>query len=136
MEVSVFCDITPLDPLTAFLRNILHPCSRLKSKLSKKLACLTYSSTLRMEVIRSFEALIDFHQTPWHYIPEDRTRHSHSCENLKPNFHSIFTGWCPANLLIYSLFNDHVHSAGYVLLKVSEIGDEENGKGWKEVVVV
>jgi hypothetical protein len=29
--------------------------------------------------------VVDFHQTIWHYIPEDRTLHNHHCENLKSN---------------------------------------------------
>jgi hypothetical protein len=27
--------------------------------------------------------VVDFQQTTWHYIPEDRTLHNHCCENLK-----------------------------------------------------
>jgi hypothetical protein len=31
----------------------------------------------------SCETLVGFHQTTWHYVQEDKTLHSHSCEKLK-----------------------------------------------------
>jgi hypothetical protein len=38
-----------------------------------------------MESICSSETLVDFHWTTWHCISEDRTLHSHYCQNLKSN---------------------------------------------------
>jgi hypothetical protein len=37
---------------------------------------LAYSSTLKMETTCSSETLVDFQQTTWHYIPENRTLHT------------------------------------------------------------
>jgi hypothetical protein len=47
--------------------------------------CLAYSSTLNIEAVCSSQSLVGFHQTTWHFTPEDRTLHSHCCENLKSN---------------------------------------------------
>jgi hypothetical protein len=41
-------------------------------------SCQAYSLTMKME-----ETLVGFQQTTWHYVPEDKTRHSHPCEKLK-----------------------------------------------------
>jgi hypothetical protein len=41
------------------------------------------SSTLNMEATCSSETSVDFQWTTRHYIPQDRTFHSHRCENLK-----------------------------------------------------
>jgi hypothetical protein len=44
---------------------------------------LNYSSTLKMEVIRSFEKSGATQRTTRRHIPEDDALHNHSCENLK-----------------------------------------------------
>jgi hypothetical protein len=44
---------------------------------------LAYSSTLKMESIRSSETLVDFQRNTRSYIPEGRNLHSPRCENLK-----------------------------------------------------
>jgi hypothetical protein len=46
-------------------------------------SCLSYSLTLKMEVICSSGTSVDFQWTTWWYVPEDRTIHSHYSENLK-----------------------------------------------------
>jgi hypothetical protein len=46
-------------------------------------SCLDYSLTLKMEATRCSKTLVDFQQATWHYIPEVRTLHNHSCEDLK-----------------------------------------------------
>jgi hypothetical protein len=46
-------------------------------------SCTAYSSTLKMEVIRSSETSVDFQRTTGRYIPEDSTLHSHRCEHFK-----------------------------------------------------
>jgi hypothetical protein len=38
-------------------------------------SCLAYSSTLKMEATCSSEMSVDFQQTVWRYIPDDRTLH-------------------------------------------------------------
>jgi hypothetical protein len=38
-------------------------------------SCLAYSSTLKLEVTRSFETWVDFKRTTWRYISEDRSLH-------------------------------------------------------------
>jgi hypothetical protein len=38
---------------------------------SKAVTGSAYSSTLKMEVIRSSETSVDFHLTTRHYVPED-----------------------------------------------------------------
>jgi hypothetical protein len=45
----------------------------------------SYPSTLKIEAICSFETSLDFHRTTRHCIPEDRTLHSHRCDNLRSN---------------------------------------------------
>lgn len=55
-------------------RNILLPSSRLKSSPSNcfiLVSCLTYSLTLRVEVVSSSQMLVDFYWTIWHYIQKD-----------------------------------------------------------------
>lgn len=67
----------------------------MKNKLRKKpvwkqvahrgfslLSCLAYHSSLKMEVTSSSRTLVDFLQSTWHFIPEDRYLHNYSCENL------------------------------------------------------
>jgi hypothetical protein len=52
----------------------------------------TYSSTtLKIEAILSFETSVNFHRITLRYIPEDRTLHSHRCENLNSN-NTTFVG--------------------------------------------
>jgi hypothetical protein len=46
-------------------------------------SCLAYFSTLKMKATSSTKTLVDFEETTWHFIPEDRTLHNHGCENLK-----------------------------------------------------
>jgi hypothetical protein len=47
------------------------------------LSCLAYSSTLQMEAACSSETSVHFHETTQSDIPEDKTLHSHRCENVK-----------------------------------------------------
>jgi hypothetical protein len=44
---------------------------------------LPYSSTLKVEAICSSDTSVDFQQSAWHYITEDRAHHNHQHENLK-----------------------------------------------------
>jgi hypothetical protein len=39
-------------------------------EISMLVSCLAYSSTLKMEATCSYETLVDFQWTTWHYIPE------------------------------------------------------------------
>jgi hypothetical protein len=48
----------------------------------KIVSCLAFSSTLKMPATCSSET-VEFQRTTWHYIPEYRTLHKHSCEDLK-----------------------------------------------------
>jgi hypothetical protein len=58
--------------------------------------CSAYSVTLKMEAIYSSETSVYFQRTTWCYIPEDRTLHNHSCENLKSYiFHDCYTPTFP-----------------------------------------
>jgi hypothetical protein len=47
--------------------------------------CLMYTSTLSMESTGSSETSAGFQQTARRFVPEDRTRHGHCCENLRYN---------------------------------------------------
>jgi hypothetical protein len=47
-----------------------------------KQAARSAFQTLMIEAISFSEALVDFQQTTWDYIPEDGTLHDHCCENL------------------------------------------------------
>jgi hypothetical protein len=74
---TVLRNVTPCSPVEVyptFRRNILPPSSVLKSKSHKQeddcACCLTY---------------LNFYRTARRQIPEDSTRHNHSCENLKSN---------------------------------------------------
>jgi hypothetical protein len=42
-----------------------------------------YSSALMMEATCSSETSVDFQQTTWRYIAEDRTLYNHHCANPK-----------------------------------------------------
>jgi hypothetical protein len=73
-----------------FQRNVSHPSSgrliasrALLAACFMPVSCVAYSLTLKMEAIYFSEMVVDFHYTTQHYIPEDRTFHSHCCENLK-----------------------------------------------------
>jgi hypothetical protein len=46
-------------------------------------SCLAYSLNLKMKLTCSSETLVDFQWTTWNYISENKTVHSHCCENLK-----------------------------------------------------
>jgi hypothetical protein len=46
---------------------------------------LAYSLNWKAEEIYSSEKMLEFHQTTWHYIPEDGTTHCHCYEKLKSN---------------------------------------------------
>jgi hypothetical protein len=46
---------------------------------------LLYSAALKMEVIYSCVTAVGIYQTTRSYIAEDRTLHSHHCEDLKSN---------------------------------------------------
>jgi hypothetical protein len=64
---------------------ILHFCQP-RALLAARLmpdSCLSYSSTLKMEVTCSSKTLVVFRRMAWHYIPQDRTLHNHCCENLR-----------------------------------------------------
>jgi hypothetical protein len=45
---------------------------------------LAYYSTLNMNEIYSSATSAEFHQTTWHYMPEDRYLHNHRSENINP----------------------------------------------------
>jgi hypothetical protein len=46
---------------------------------------LAYSSTLKIDAVRSSETSVDFYQTIRHHILEDSSLHSYRNENLKAN---------------------------------------------------
>jgi hypothetical protein len=71
---SIFWDMTPCRLLK--VEHCLTPAFTLIFSLSN-------SSTLKMEETHSSETSMYFQQTTRRYIPEDRTRHNHRCENLK-----------------------------------------------------
>jgi hypothetical protein len=73
------------------------PCSPLKVNWQTE---LSYSSTLKMKVTCSSETSVDFQQTEWHYIPEDRTLHNHHCENVK----SYILYHCPREFFVWFIY--------------------------------
>jgi hypothetical protein len=44
--------------------------------------CLAYSLALKMEATCMFETSVDFQQTTWHYIPENRTVAKNICHSV------------------------------------------------------
>jgi hypothetical protein len=57
-------------------------CSQKFTQVSENYhACLSYSSALNMNEIRSTS--VNFYQTIWLHTPEDSTLHSHHRENFK-----------------------------------------------------
>jgi hypothetical protein len=63
-----------------------------------------------MEVTCSSKTSVDFQQTAWCYIPEDRTLHNHHCENPKPCIMS--------KKLIYVAFLFHILTSCVLLTDV------------------
>jgi hypothetical protein len=61
--------------------------------------CMAYSSTLKLKMIWSSEVSADFYWTTLHWIPEDRTVHSHCCEN--PSYKIILYVWAVQHLYYY-----------------------------------
>jgi hypothetical protein len=56
-------------------------------------SCFAYSSTLKVEVICSYEIPVDFHRATWRYISEKGNFHSHRYENLKFKTNYFFCIW-------------------------------------------
>jgi hypothetical protein len=57
------------------------------------LSCLAYSSTRKMEAIRSSSPLADFQRSTRRYIPGGRILHNYRCENLRSYKHKpIYVG--------------------------------------------
>jgi hypothetical protein len=54
-----------------------------KTSVSKRTSQARYQRGAALLAICSPETSVDFQQTTWHYIPEDRTLHKHRCENVK-----------------------------------------------------
>jgi hypothetical protein len=82
MKSSVFWDIMPCSPVSqpTFRRNISLPPSGSKSKsrccaFFRRVSCLAYSSTLKMEAMFSSETLVDFHRTERRHVSENSTIH-------------------------------------------------------------
>jgi hypothetical protein len=78
---------SPFESQLTFWRNISPPSSGLKDKPSKipallaLVSCSAYSSTLKMEVILSSEASVDFQWTKQYYISKDTAPLNHCYEN-------------------------------------------------------
>jgi hypothetical protein len=82
MKNSAFLDVTLCGLVQAFRRNISPKSSRSRCKITRTqhdsgsnltcflmVSCLSYSSTLKMEAVRSSETLVNFYRTIWRYIP-------------------------------------------------------------------
>jgi hypothetical protein len=54
-----------------------------KAEFFRLVSCFADSTTLKMEAKCSSEMSSDFRWTTFRCIPEDRTFHNHSCENLR-----------------------------------------------------
>jgi hypothetical protein len=88
LEGSMFWNVTPCRPLKVNWRFgeicRFHLQGRpLISTCFTLIYCLAYNLTLKMNAKYSSEMSVEFQQTTWRYIPEDRTLHNHRCENLK-----------------------------------------------------
>jgi hypothetical protein len=62
---------------------------------------LAYWSTMKMEVVCSFETSVDLHRTTQRYITEDSTLRSHRCENLMSNSSVHFAGLLGSEFLSF-----------------------------------
>jgi hypothetical protein len=54
-------------------------------------SCIAYSSSLKMEVARSSETLVDFQQAIQHFIVDDRNLHNHAVRTSNPTLVEIAT---------------------------------------------
>jgi hypothetical protein len=61
----------------------------IKSKFQRNMSPPASGSTLKMEATCSSEMSVDFQRNILRYIPEDRTLHNHSSENLKSNLNAF-----------------------------------------------
>jgi hypothetical protein len=69
-----------------------------------------------MESIYSSKILVDFQQTTWCYIPDDRILHRHRCENLK-----AYINVCSSSNTLFPIFNKHtiwIHHTTKCLLDI------------------
>jgi hypothetical protein len=64
-------------------------------------SCLAYSLTLKIEATCSYEMSVDFGQHTRHYIPEDRTLHSHRCDCPRSNSYVYDNILSSVNLISY-----------------------------------
>jgi hypothetical protein len=86
MKISLTRDVTLCSPAKVnrrFGRTYWHHFQYRISACFILVSALTYSSTLRMEAIRSSETSVYIYQKIRCYISEDRVLHSRQCENLK-----------------------------------------------------
>jgi hypothetical protein len=54
-----------------------------------------------MEVVRTFETLVNFNVTTWRYILEDSKLHTRCCENLKSHMDIVYL---PISLDLANIF--------------------------------
>jgi hypothetical protein len=112
LKSTISWDVMPcslVEVYWRFGRNVLSPSSdskgsqtskqrsEAKSNAWRSCACfmlLCYSSLPKMEAIRSYETSLQFYQTTWRHITEDRlTLQSHHRETLKSNIAILCFRW-------------------------------------------
>jgi hypothetical protein len=79
LESSAFWDIILSSPLQAVLAICFF-----------EISCLAYFSTLRVKAKYTSEESVEFQRIIRYFIPNDRTLHNHSCENLISYFSIAF----------------------------------------------
>jgi hypothetical protein len=71
------------------------------------LACVAYSSTLKMGALHFSKTSINFYRTIWRHIPEDDILHSHHCENGRSNRVTVYLLLCNLLLSFLNSFSYH-----------------------------
>jgi hypothetical protein len=102
LKSPLFWDIMPCSPLKvnqSFRRKCrLHlQCGRISEALLlicvMLVSCVAHYLTLKMNATCCSENSVGFQQTAWCYIPEDRDRHNHRCENLRSYIRGRVSKW-------------------------------------------
>jgi hypothetical protein len=72
-----------------FLSTVSHHPSSRKKSFCMPLACASFTSALKMESVCSSETSVNFNQTAWCHIPEDRLFSTYECTKIILGDHRV-----------------------------------------------